>query len=97
MGAWGFKSWPAMPGRPRRVAARSGAQRRVAPRGGRLLPALGRRRASAGEWEAWRGLGPARQLLGQGEARGAGAGRERERAAGRIRERARREAVAQLR
>jgi len=83
--AWGFKSRPAVPGRPRRVAARSGVRRRVAPRGGKLLPASGRRRVSAGEWEARRGLGPARQLLGQGEARGA---------AGQDRERARREAVA---
>ena len=51
------------------MAARSGARRRVAPRGGRLLPASGHRRASAGEREARRGPGPARRLLGQGEER----------------------------
>ena len=84
-GARGFKSWPAVPGRPWRVAARSGVRRRVAPRDGKLPPASGRRRASAGEWEARRGPGTAKRLLGQGKARGA---------AGRVRKRARREAAA---
>jgi len=84
-GARGLKAWSAVPGQPRRMATRSGVRQRVAPRGSKLLPASGRRRASAGEWEARRGLGPARQLLGQGEARDA---------TGRDHERARREAAA---
>ena len=33
----GFMSWPAVPGRPRRVAARSDGRRRVAPHGGDFL------------------------------------------------------------
>ena len=52
-----LKTRPAASGSPWRVAARSGARRRVAPRGGRLLPASGRRRASAGERGRGVGLG----------------------------------------
>ena len=65
------------------------------PRGSRVLARSERERVMrAGA--ARRGPRPAKRLLGQGEARGAGAGRERERAgaAGRICERARREAAA---
>ena len=47
MGAWGFKSWPAVPELPLRVDAVPGRRRRVAPRGGQALTRSG----------AWRGDG----------------------------------------
>ena len=47
MGAWGFKSWPAVPELPRRVDAVSGRRRRVAPRGGQALTRSGARSGAA--------------------------------------------------
>ena len=71
-------------GRGCHAACIAGAWR---PRGKRVLTRSGAARGNErGEREARRGPGPAKRLLGQGEARGA---------VGRVRERARSEAAAQ--